>query len=232
MIFCSCVVAKGRLADSHCKALALCHATVIKLFWDHGFSKVRWYNSSQLMLTGQSLLSFSEGTQFFRGLLEHVEMLVFDNPWLTVGQTRHVWFLPINKHLQYSSLILRTNFQPLSVSQVSHRGCRIKCSSRSVSTWMSCPSAHLHRIFKRKTKKKQYNYRKLPRSCRGVVWHVHYTEKVTDFYIYVLSEKKLCKDLKKNFLLPKGKRKLLRTAAEIYWWVGKHLTVPESMGED
>lgn len=32
------------------------------------------------MLTGQSLLSFSELTQFFTGLLEHVKMLLFDNP--------------------------------------------------------------------------------------------------------------------------------------------------------
>lgn len=130
---------KVKLADSHCKALALCHATVIKLFWNHGFSKVRWYNSSQLMLTGQSLLSFRELTQFFKRLLEHVEILLFDNPWVTVGQTRHIWFLPINKHLQYSSLILEANFQPLSVSQVSHRGCRTKCSSwmLSVNTWVS-----------------------------------------------------------------------------------------------
>lgn len=126
---------KGKLADSHCKSLALCHASVIKLFWNPGFSKVRWYNSSQLMLTGQSLLSFRELTQFFKRLLEHVEILPFDNPWVTVGQTRHIWFLPINKHLQYSSLILEANFHPLGVS---HRGCRIKCSSwmLSMNTWV------------------------------------------------------------------------------------------------
>lgn len=51
------------------------------------------------MLTGQLLLSFSRLTQFFTGLLEHIEMLPFDNPWVTVGQAMHIWFSPTNKHL-------------------------------------------------------------------------------------------------------------------------------------
>lgn len=146
---------KGKLADSHCKPLALCHATVIKLFWDHGFSKDDRTHHSLCWLASHCY-HFCELTQFFKGLLEHVEMLLFDNPWVTVGQIRHIWFLPINKHLQYSSLILQANFQPLSVSQVSHRGCRTKCSSwmLPVNTWVLCPSAHLHRIFKRQAKKK------------------------------------------------------------------------------